>query len=156
MIRGCQCRNMPCGTQALPMSQQTAAARRTAGKHPPAATKRSHVCRQQSVPAAPSAAESGVAHLPAHGRLHRRGSVANSAAGRGANATVSRTSTPAVRADTPRGEPLLVLEELAKSHDGETNLFQDVSITVCRGDRLAVVGTNGSGEHVCGALCGAA
>ena len=68
-------------------------------------------------------------------------------AARSAGATVSRTSPPATKPDSSRGEPLLVLEDVIKSHDGENQLFKDVSTTVCRGDRLAVVGTNGSGGH---------
>lgn len=75
-----------------------------------------------------------------------RGSVATCAT-RGASATVSRPSPAASKTET-RGEPLLVVEDVAKSHDGDTNLFQHVSITVCRGDRLAVVGANGSGASV--------
>ena len=81
---------------------------------------------------------------------HRRGSTTITGAARSTGATLSRTSPPAAKPDASRGEPLLVLEDVAKSHDGDTQLFQDVSVTVCRGDRLAVVGTNGSGatSHV--------
>lgn len=42
-------------------------------------------------------------------------------------------------------EPLLVCEDLSKSHDGDTQLFTNVSFTISRGDRLAFVGPNGSG-----------
>lgn len=76
---------------------------------------------------------------------HRRGATTITGAARSTGATLSRTSPPAAKPDASRGEPLLVLEDVAKSHDGDTQLFQDVSVTVCRGDRLAVVGTNGSG-----------
>lgn len=58
---------------------------------------------------------------------------------------MNRTSPSAGKADVPRGEPLLVLEGIAKSHDGDTQLFQDISVTVCRGERFAIVGANGSG-----------
>jgi hypothetical protein len=44
-------------------------------------------------------------------------------------------------------DPLLTVEGVAKTHDGEAVLFSDVSFTVHRGDRLAVVGPNGSGAH---------
>lgn len=43
-------------------------------------------------------------------------------------------------------EPLLVVEGISKSHDGDTQLFKDVSFTISRGDRLAFVGPNGSGK----------
>ena len=49
------------------------------------------------------------------------------------------------QAARPSGEPLLVIEGVGKTHDGDSQLFSDVSLTVCRGDRLAVVGANGSG-----------
>ena len=49
------------------------------------------------------------------------------------------------QAARPSGEPLLVIDGVGKSHDGDSQLFSDVSLTVCRGDRLAVVGANGSG-----------
>lgn len=76
---------------------------------------------------------------------HRRGAATTiTGAARSTGATLSRITPPA-KPDASRGEPLLVLEDVAKSHDGDTQLFQNVSITVCRGDRLAVVGTNGSG-----------
>jgi len=45
-----------------------------------------------------------------------------------------------------RGEPLLHVEEVSKTHDGKKQLFSNVSFTLHRGDRLAVVGPNGSGK----------
>ena len=45
-------------------------------------------------------------------------------------------------------EPLLTVEGVTKTHDGEAVLFSDVSFTVHRGDRLAVVGPNGSGVQI--------
>ena len=43
-------------------------------------------------------------------------------------------------------EPLLVVEGISKSHDGQRILFQDLDFTVRRGDRLALVGPNGAGK----------
>lgn len=50
-----------------------------------------------------------------------------------------------------RGEPLLHVEEVSKTHDGKKQLFSNVSFTLHRGDRLAVVGPNGSGKQLTGA-----
>ena len=43
-------------------------------------------------------------------------------------------------------EPLLVVEDISKTHDGQRYLFEGVSFTVNRGDRLALVGPNGAGK----------
>ena len=43
-------------------------------------------------------------------------------------------------------EPLLVVEDISKSHDGQRVLFDGLSFTVSRGDRLALVGPNGAGK----------
>ena len=43
-------------------------------------------------------------------------------------------------------EPLLVVEGISKSHDGQRILFQNLDFTVRRGDRLALVGPNGAGK----------
>ncbi len=83
----------------------------------------------------------------------QRGSVAANAAGGRSGGRGGRGAAPdkagrgAGGSTVEKGEPLLVLEEVSKSHDGDTQLFKDVSFTVCRGERLAIVGTNGSGEH---------
>lgn len=45
------------------------------------------------------------------------------------------------------GEPLLTVESMMKTHDGEAILFTDVNFTVHRGDKLVIVGPNGSGAH---------
>lgn len=43
-------------------------------------------------------------------------------------------------------ETLLTLENVARTHDGHTQLFSDVSAIISRGQRLAVVGPNGCGK----------
>lgn len=43
-------------------------------------------------------------------------------------------------------EPLLVAEDVSKSHDGQRFLFENLNFTVSRGDRLALVGPNGAGK----------
>ena len=43
-------------------------------------------------------------------------------------------------------EPLLVVEGVSKSHDGQRILFEGLDFTVARGDRLALVGPNGAGK----------
>ena len=43
-------------------------------------------------------------------------------------------------------EALLTLENVGRTHDGHTQLFSDVSATINRGQRLAVVGPNGCGK----------
>jgi ATPase subunit of ABC transporter with duplicated ATPase domains len=43
-------------------------------------------------------------------------------------------------------EPLLVAEDISKSHDGQRFLFENLNFTVSRGDRLALVGPNGAGK----------
>ena len=43
-------------------------------------------------------------------------------------------------------EPLLVAEDISKSHDGQRFLFESLNFTVNRGDRLALVGPNGAGK----------
>lgn len=43
-------------------------------------------------------------------------------------------------------EPLVVVEDISKSHDGQRFLFDGLSFTVARGDRLALVGPNGAGK----------
>ena len=43
-------------------------------------------------------------------------------------------------------ETLLTLENVGRTHDGHTQLFSNVSATLTRGQRLAVVGPNGCGK----------
>ncbi len=43
-------------------------------------------------------------------------------------------------------ETLLTLENVGRTHDGHTQLFSNVSATLTRGERLAVVGPNGCGK----------
>ena len=38
------------------------------------------------------------------------------------------------------------MEDVSKSHDGQRFLFEGLSFTVSRGDRLALVGPNGAGK----------
>ena len=74
----------------------------------------------------------------------------------------------AATATTPRGkaapkkrkqvEPLLVVENVSKTHDGQRFLFEGLDFTVSRGDRLALVGPNGAGKSslfnlLSGTLC---
>ena len=50
-------------------------------------------------------------------------------------------------------EPLLTVDGITKTHDGESILFSDVTFTVHRGDRLAIVGPNGSGAPRLACFC---
>ena len=45
-----------------------------------------------------------------------------------------------------RSDPLIVLENISKTHDGERMLFRDLSLTVQAGDKISLVGRNGSGK----------
>ena len=47
---------------------------------------------------------------------------------------------------TRHRETLLTLENVGRTHDGHTQLFSNVSATLTRGERLAVVGPNGCGK----------
>ena len=52
-------------------------------------------------------------------------------------------------AGTPRiakGDPVLTAEMLSKTHDGQSMLFEGLTFTVCRGERVALVGKNGVGK----------
>ena len=44
------------------------------------------------------------------------------------------------------GETLITLEGVGRTHDGQRQLFSDVTLTLRRGERLAVVGANGCGK----------
>eukprot|EP00873_Tetraselmis_striata_P019675 jgi/Tetstr1/439939/TSEL_028346.t1 len=68
--------------------------------------------------------------------MRSRGAVVT----RAAMAGTRQASAPAQR------EVLVTADKVAKSHDGTRNLFADLSFTVGRGDRLAVVGPNGCGK----------
>ena len=61
-------------------------------------------------------------------------------------------------------EALLIVEKLAKSHDGERMLIEGLTFTLGRGERLSIVGENGAGKstllrmlageaHYCFPLC---
>ncbi|EIE27633.1 P-loop containing nucleoside triphosphate hydrolase protein, partial [Coccomyxa subellipsoidea C-169] len=43
-------------------------------------------------------------------------------------------------------QTLLTLENVGRTHDGQTQLFADVTLTIKKGQRLAVVGPNGCGK----------
>ena len=45
-----------------------------------------------------------------------------------------------------------MVEAMTKTHDGETILFSDVNFTVNRGDKLVIVGPNGSGASLASGL----
>ena len=45
-----------------------------------------------------------------------------------------------------RGDVLLVAEALSKTHDGERQLFRNLTFTISAGDKLAIVGPNGAGK----------
>lgn len=62
---------------------------------------------------------------------------------------VAATEAPTkgnLRKRKQRVEPLLVVEDISKTHDGQRYLFEHVDFTVNRGDRLALVGPNGAGK----------
>ena len=64
-------------------------------------------------------------------------------------AYAAKQAAPArARASTPvdRGEALLIVERLAKSHDGERMLMEGLTFTLSRGERLSIVGENGAGK----------
>ncbi|NGN96932.1 energy-coupling factor ABC transporter ATP-binding protein [Grimontia sp. S25] len=56
-------------------------------------------------------------------------------------ATVNNAS-----ARTENQQPLLTVEELTYSYDGEKNALEDVSFTVYRGELVSILGKNGSGK----------
>ncbi|CAL8463581.1 g3115 [Coccomyxa elongata] len=43
-------------------------------------------------------------------------------------------------------QTLLTLENVGRTHDGQTQLFKDITLTIKKGQRLAVVGPNGCGK----------
>lgn len=43
-------------------------------------------------------------------------------------------------------EALLIVERLAKSHDGERMLMEGLTFTLARGERLSIIGENGAGK----------
>ncbi len=45
-----------------------------------------------------------------------------------------------------KGSVFIIAEDLAKSHDGERQLFKSLTFSVCAGDKIAVVGANGAGK----------
>ena len=63
-----------------------------------------------------------------------------------AAATASAPRPKASNKKRKQVEPLLVVEDISKSHDGQRFLFDGLSFTVSRGDRLALVGPNGAGK----------
>ena len=61
----------------------------------------------------------------------------------------AKQAAPArARAAAPadKGEALLIVERLAKSHDGERMLMEGLTFTLARGERLSIVGENGAGK----------
>ena len=73
---------------------------------------------------------------------HRRQQRVVLAAAATASAPRSKTSNKKRK----QVEPLLVVEDISKSHDGQRFLFDGLNFTVSRGDRLALVGPNGAGK----------
>ncbi len=61
-------------------------------------------------------------------------------------ATATSSRTKAAPKKRKQVEPLLVAEDISKSHDGQRFLFENLNFTVSRGDRLALVGPNGAGK----------
>jgi ABC-type uncharacterized transport system fused permease/ATPase subunit len=52
----------------------------------------------------------------------------------------------AAAVDAPAGlESLITVQDVSKSHDGMRVLFSDLTFTLSRGDRMAIIGANGSG-----------
>ncbi|CAG9460031.1 unnamed protein product [Pedinophyceae sp. YPF-701] len=64
---------------------------------------------------------------------------------RAAKADVGADS-PETAAPTKRGEVMLVAESLGKTHDGEKQLFRDLTFSIHKSDRVCVIGANGSGK----------
>lgn len=53
----------------------------------------------------------------------------------------------AAAAEAPAGtESLITVQDVSKSHDGLRVLFSDLTFTIRRGDRMAIIGANGSGK----------
>ena len=73
---------------------------------------------------------------------HRRQKHVVLAAAATASAPRSKTSNKKRK----QVEPLLVVEDISKSHDGQRFLFDGLNFTVSSGDRLALVGPNGAGK----------
>jgi ATPase subunit of ABC transporter with duplicated ATPase domains len=74
------------------------------------------------------------------GRAARRLCAARAAR----QAAPARTAAPA--GDKQNAEALLIVEKVAKSHDGERMLFEGLTFTLARGERLSIVGENGAGK----------
>lgn len=51
-----------------------------------------------------------------------------------------------LKPDTVSGNDVLFVEHLSKSFDGEY-LFQDISMDIRRGERVALIGDNGAGKR---------
>ncbi len=73
------------------------------------------------------------------GRAARRLCAARAAR----QAAPARTAAPA---GDKHAEALLIVEKVAKSHDGERMLFEGLTFTLARGERLSIVGENGAGK----------
>ena len=97
---------------------------------------RVHSQRHQLADAVCAAGHARPSDRPA---LQRRSVTAAASGGRGGGGVSS--------AGAGSREPLLTVDGVTKTHDGEAVLFSDVTFTVHRGDRLAVVGPNGSGAR---------
>ncbi|CAL5223735.1 g6295 [Coccomyxa viridis] len=96
--------------------------------------RRGHVCQWAYRPVLKESCRSPLLIRP-----HRQNRIHQ-----GVTAKAGRDSQ-ATKSSRPR-ETLLTLESVGRTHDGHTQLFSNVSATLTRGERLAVVGPNGCGK----------
>ena len=96
-------------------------------------TGRCHLSNSRSCPCGKALV---LRESPRHGQKHVVSAAATATAPRPKAASKKRKQV----------EPLLVVEGVSKSHDGQRILFEGLDFTVARGDRLALVGPNGTGK----------
>ena len=60
------------------------------------------------------------------------------------NLTLSTVQATATQAPSA-ADTLITVEDVSKSHDGMRFLFEELSFSLARGERMAIIGANGSG-----------